>query len=96
MAIRRDTQAGIPANELIDQRDKLIMKLADQIGATVKPGEDGTVDVYVGGTALVRGSTVQKLQVTGATTFDQTSCRRRRMPVVVLGVRRLSRGDRAG
>ena len=71
VAITRDTQAGIPANELADQRDKLIMKLADQIGATVKPGKDGTVDVYVGGTALVRGATVQKLQVTGADSLEK-------------------------
>ena len=71
VAIIRDTQAGIPANELADQRDTLIMKLADKIGATVKAGKDGTVDVYVGGTALVRGANVQKLAVTGATTYDE-------------------------
>ncbi len=72
VAIRRDSQANIPSSELEDQRDKLIMKLADQIGATVKPNTDGGLDVYVGGTALVRGSTVQKLQVSGASVYDQT------------------------
>ena len=35
------TQSGLPANDLTDQRDVLVMKLADQVGATVRPGEDG-------------------------------------------------------
>ena len=72
VAIRRDAQAGIPANELADERDRLVMQLADQMGATVKSGDDGSVDVYIGGSALVRGATVQKLQVSGATSLDQT------------------------
>ena len=40
-----------PVNELSDQRDVLVMKLAEQVGATAVPREDGTVDVAVGGTA---------------------------------------------
>ncbi len=70
-AIRRNTQAGLPANEMADQRDLLIMKLADKVGASVKTGQDGALDVYVGGSALVRGQTVQQLQVSGATEFSQ-------------------------
>lgn len=70
-AIKRNTQAGLPANEMADQRDLLIMKLADKVGASVKTGQDGALDVYVGGSALVRGQSVQELEVRGATEFSQ-------------------------
>ncbi len=69
-AIRRATQSGIPANELADQRDLLVMKLAELVGAVGRPTEDGVVDVYVGGTGLVRGGTVAALGVTGADRFE--------------------------
>ena len=66
LAIRRDTQAGIPTNELSDRRDLLVLKLADMVGVSSRGGEDGTIDVYLGGTALVRGATSETLQVSGA------------------------------
>jgi flagellar hook-associated protein 1 FlgK len=68
-AIRRNNQAGITTNELADQRDGLVMKLSQLVGATSRPGEDGVVDVYVGGTALVRGATSEGLQVVGTTSL---------------------------
>ena len=52
-AIQRANQSGLPANDLTDQRDVLVMKLADQMGATVRHGDDGVVDVIVGGMTLV-------------------------------------------
>ncbi|MDP9394647.1 MAG: flagellar hook-associated protein FlgK [Actinomycetota bacterium] len=72
-AIGRSTQAGEPVNELADKRDLLVMKLADLVGATTRPGEDGTVDVYVGGTALVRGNAAERLLVKGPDAFDGAS-----------------------
>jgi flagellar hook-associated protein 1 FlgK len=42
------------------------MKLADQIGATVRHGEDGSVDVVVGGMTLVAGSTSSEFTLVGA------------------------------
>ena len=66
-AIRGATQAGLPSNDLADRRDVLIMKLADQVGASVRPGQYGTLDVVVGGMTLVSGSSANKLAVTGAT-----------------------------
>jgi flagellar hook-associated protein FlgK len=66
-AIMRATQAGLPAAELSDQRDLLVLSLSNEVGATTRPGKDGTVDVYVGGNALVRGALAEKLQVDGAT-----------------------------
>jgi flagellar hook-associated protein FlgK len=65
-AIQRATQSGLPANDLTDQRDLLVMKLAEQVGATIRPGEDGMVDVVVGGMALVSKGTASALALAGA------------------------------
>ncbi|RBY94317.1 flagellar hook-associated protein FlgK [Blastococcus sp. TBT05-19] len=65
VAIRRATQANLPSNDLADQRDVLIMKLAGQVGATVRPGEDGVLNVVVGGLGLVTGGTATKLRLAG-------------------------------
>jgi flagellar hook-associated protein 1 FlgK len=66
-AIRTATQAGLPVNELSDQRDKLVLSLSDKIGATSTTGDFGTVTVVVGGTTLVSGSSVLALRVAGST-----------------------------
>ena len=67
-AIRSATQAGLPSNELADQRDVLVLKLADAVGATSTPGEYGQVNVVVGGTSLVSGPTSLELRLAGAGT----------------------------
>lgn len=69
-AIQRSVRAGIPANELADKRDLLVMEVANQVGATARASTDGMVDVYVGGTALVRGINSEALAVTGSTTME--------------------------
>jgi flagellar hook-associated protein 1 len=69
-SIRAAKQAGLPANDLTDRRDVLVMKLADQVGATVRPGQYGTVDVVVGGTALVTGSSANELVLEGGIDLD--------------------------
>jgi flagellar hook-associated protein 1 FlgK len=69
-AIKGAHQGGLPANDLTDQRDLLVMKLAGQVGATVRPGDNGVVDVIVGGMSLVAGSSANKLSVAGATDPD--------------------------
>jgi flagellar hook-associated protein 1 FlgK len=65
-AILRSTLAGVPVNELRDQRDQLIDRLAQATGAVARAGENGTVDVYLGGIALVRGERAETLSVAGA------------------------------
>lgn len=66
-SIRSATASGLSPNALIDQRDLLAMQLADQVGATVRPGEGGSLDVFIGGMAIVRSSSVELLKVeTGA------------------------------
>lgn len=69
-AILRTSQAGIPSNELADKRDMMVMKLAELTGAQTRTSPDGSIDVFLGGTALVRGSTSDELVVTGAATMD--------------------------
>ena len=72
-AIRQATQAGLPSNELADRRDLLIMKLAEAVGATGRPGKDGVVDVSVGGISLVAGDSSSPLRVLGSTDPDDVS-----------------------
>ncbi|WP_346621859.1 flagellar hook-associated protein FlgK [Blastococcus montanus] len=69
-AILRASQSGLPANDLTDQRDLLVMKLADQVGVSVRPRDGGVVDVLVGSVTLVSGGTASKLAVQG--TIDPT------------------------
>jgi flagellar hook-associated protein FlgK len=72
-AIQRAIQSKLPANDLMDKRDLLVTKLADQIGATVRPQEDGVVDVMVGGISLVAGSSATAFEVTGSIDPDTVS-----------------------
>lgn len=62
-AIERAVKSGLSPNDLADQRDLLVMHLAETVGATVRPGKAGLVDVFVGGTALVRGARSESLQL---------------------------------
>ena len=51
------------ANGLADQRDELVRQVSEKIGATTRPGENGTVDVFIGGQQLVRDVTAEQLRV---------------------------------
>jgi flagellar hook-associated protein 1 len=64
--IRRAQGAGLPVNELVDQRDVQVMRLAELVGATALARADGTADVYLNGSTLVAGSSSRALAVTGA------------------------------
>src|SRR3954447_15225268 len=64
--IRRARAGDLPVNELADQRDGLLMHLSETIGATAKFRDDGTVDVYLGGSTLVSGANAQRIEVGGA------------------------------
>jgi flagellar hook-associated protein 1 FlgK len=64
-AIRQATLSGLPVNELSDRRDALVMTLAETVGAVAVARENGVVDVTVGGTALVSGSTATTVRLAG-------------------------------
>lgn len=71
--IRTTLAAGGNANEMLDQRNSLTTTIAALTGGSVRPLADGTVDVLVGGNALVSGTTAQELAVAGAGRMDDAA-----------------------
>lgn len=55
---------GIKPNDLKDQRDVLLQKIAEDLGGDALQLQDGTVNVSVGGITLVSGATSATLKVT--------------------------------
>jgi flagellar hook-associated protein 1 FlgK len=69
-AIRSGQASETPTNTMQDQRDSAILRLSELTGATATSRDDGTMDVYVGGSALVAGSIARQLKTTGALRID--------------------------
>lgn len=84
-AIQRGTRTGLPVNSLLDQRDVLVMKLADQAGATVRQSGDGMVDVSIGGVTVVSGADALKLAVAGSLDMAGTDTDKVRVVTAVGG-----------
>ena len=84
-AIKRATQAGLPVNELADKRDVLVLELSAAIGATSRPGDDGQVDVAVGGATLVSGGSTIALELTNPSTVPAFVTKPGGTPVAVGG-----------
>ena len=72
-AIKRANQSGTSPNELTDRRDVLVMELADKVGATVRHGDFGVVDVIVGGITLVAGNTASEIKAVGSIVAADTA-----------------------
>lgn len=54
--------SGQPANDLLDQRDQLVLELNREVKATVVKQDDGQINVFIGnGQPLVMGSTTSTL-----------------------------------
>jgi flagellar hook-associated protein 1 FlgK len=68
-AVVRGTVAGLPVNELADQRDALIMHLSELTGATALARDSGAMDVLLNGSALVNGENVRQIEVHGGSSF---------------------------
>jgi flagellar hook-associated protein 1 FlgK len=68
LSIKIGIASGTPVNNLEDQRDVLLTKLADLGGATAKSESDGTVTVSMGGQTLVSESTAATVSLDGAGT----------------------------
>jgi flagellar hook-associated protein 1 FlgK len=52
----RSIMGGRPPNDLLDQRDQLVLRLAEKVSVSTVPQGDGAINVYVGrGQALVVG-----------------------------------------
>lgn len=63
--IRSTLAAGGSANELIDARNQLTESIASMAGGTVRENADGTADVFIGGNALVSGTSARQLALAG-------------------------------
>lgn len=68
--IRSTIARGGSANEMIDARARLTETIATISGAGVRDEPDGTVTVYLGGNALVRGDQARALQLDGVTSMS--------------------------
>lgn len=68
--IRQVGAGGNSPNELIDQRDQLVLQLSSMVGARSTPVSDGTVNVSVNGVGIVSGTRWSTLSVAGANTID--------------------------
>ncbi len=62
-SIKGALTGGLNANDLMDRRDLAVEMLASKIGATIRPGEWGEVNVFVNGTSLVNGALSEALYV---------------------------------
>ncbi|MBX2837606.1 MAG: flagellar hook-associated protein FlgK, partial [Gammaproteobacteria bacterium] len=63
MSVYRDTSSRTP-NDLIDERNRLLSQLSEQVGITTIETSDGGTDVYIAhGQALVTGSEAMELTV---------------------------------
>ncbi len=64
--------AGSSPNDLLDERDNLILQLSAQVAVTTNAQDDGTMSVFIGsGQSLVLGGDARQLGV-GGTEFDMT------------------------
>lgn len=72
-SIRAVKAAGGSVNSLLDQRDAAVTELAQLTGATTRGNADGTIDVIVGGNAIVSGTTSRSVALAGATDFSQVA-----------------------
>jgi flagellar hook-associated protein 1 FlgK len=61
--IRSAVAAGLQPDDLMDQRDVLVERLSGLVGGTARQGEYGMVDVFLGGSAFVRGDRALALEV---------------------------------
>jgi flagellar hook-associated protein 1 FlgK len=62
-AVRRADAAGLDAFGLEDERDRLILQLGQLAGVETRTREDGSIDVTLGGSTLVRGDFARELEV---------------------------------
>lgn len=71
--IRSVLASGSSANELIDARNQMTESIAAMAGGTVRENADGTADVFIGGNALVSGTTHRELTLAGPTSLESSS-----------------------
>lgn len=69
VAYSNGPSAGQPPNDLLDQRDALVAKIAEQVSVSTTSQKDGSISVLIGmGQSLVSGTSVSKLSLAGSST----------------------------
>ncbi|MBS1213401.1 MAG: hypothetical protein H6R26_2018, partial [Proteobacteria bacterium] len=64
IALALGSTGGTPPNDLLDQRDQLVLDMAKHLDVHVVPQSDGTVNLFVGsGQALVMGTEAATLKI---------------------------------
>lgn len=64
---------GGDANELIDEQNSLVNDMSTLAGATVTQNSNGTIDVSIGGSNMVQGTSARSLTVSGASSLEGTA-----------------------
>ncbi|MDQ1539117.1 MAG: flagellar hook-associated protein 1 [Actinomycetota bacterium] len=72
-AIRSATLNGSAPNELSDQRDVLVLRIAEATGAVATAGDDGVVNLALAGRALVSGIRSERLEAQGPTSYPSAA-----------------------
>lgn len=68
--IRSALADGSGVNEMLDERATLAATVAELAGGVVRDLGDGTVEVLVGGNAIVSGDIVRSIRMVGATSME--------------------------
>jgi flagellar hook-associated protein 1 len=68
-AIRSAILNGGAPNELSDQRDVLVLRVAEATGAVATAGDNGVVDLTLAGRTLVSGIRSEQIQAQGPTSY---------------------------
>jgi flagellar hook-associated protein 1 FlgK len=71
--IRTTIAGGGDANELIDQRNNVASDIATLAGGTVSQNNDNTININIGGSNLVQGTTARSVQVSGASDLQNAA-----------------------
>lgn len=70
--LNRQIAASFDGNlDLLDQRDVLVGRMANLTGAVARPNDNGTIDIYLNGRAIVSNTIVQRVDgTTGVLTWQ--------------------------
>ena len=69
LSIKDATIGSQSPNDLLDERDRVLDRLSELTGATVRQLDFNVVDVYVGNRGIVRGTAVEKLNAPNGTSI---------------------------
>src|SRR3954471_9840370 len=72
-AVRGATLTGGQPNELADQRDLLVTRIAEATGAVATPADGGVVNLTLRGRTLVNGNHSAQRRPAGPTSYPATA-----------------------